>query len=277
MTKKHTRIIAAAGVILMLNLASCGGKNAYGEYNEAYKKTASVGSLNVEFDLSVDKGDETVESEGNMKMNNAGDVYYEMKINGKDILQYVQNGEVHTFVDGEEQVTSTEDKNNGTQKADPNGGEGQPNAKEDGTAFESEKFLEEFSGMLEAGKIKEMGILDPIPSKYIRSIEKTVDGSDTVYTMTFPDEFLQRLLDAMIDEQVSSDGGLTFSNLKDFTCITKANSDGFMNYIEYKGYTTVTVPAKYMTSGEDEVFDLHIELSVNIINPGVAAEVVIPE
>lgn len=276
---KNLKKISALALALVMTLvcAACGGGNgdAYSGYSEAYKKTSSVGSLNVVFELSVDDGEETVESNGNMKMNSSNEVYYEMAINGKEILQYVQNGEIHTFIDGVEQVSSTDKTDQGPEKADPNGGEGQANEKTDSTSFDTSKFLEEFSGMMEAGKIKEMGVLDPIPSKYVKSITSEKSGSDTVYTMTFPDEFLKVLLTTMAKEQLEGDY-LSFDALKDFSCVSKANSDGYIYFIQYKGYTTVTVTGDLMTSGADESFDLHIDLQMTIQNPGTPVEVEIP-
>lgn len=266
----------ALALTMALTCAACGDKgNAYSNYSEAYKKTSSVGSLNVLFELSVDDGDETMESSGNMKMNSDNEVYYEMAINGKDILQYVQNGEIHTFIDGEEQISSTDKTDQGPERADPDSGEGQENEKTDGSSFDTEKFMEEFSGMMEAGKIKEMGVLDPIPSKYVKSITSEKSGGDTVYTMTFPDEFLKILLNTMAKEQLEGDY-LSFDALKDFSCVSKANSDGYIYFIQYKGYTTVTVTGDLMSSGEDESFDLNIDLQMTIQNPGTAVEVEIP-
>lgn len=268
--------IGIAGVCV-LTLGACGGKSAYSDYSSAYKKMSEPGSLDVKFALAVDDGSQTVNSSGDMKMNSSNEVYYEMTINGKDIVQYVKDGQVHTIVDGDEQLASTNDKDKGVQKPDADNA-GESNEKTDSTGFNSEKFLEEFSGMLEAGKIKEMGVLDPIPQKYISEITSSKSGSDTVYTMTFPDEFLKTLLNAMISEQTEDSGtALSFDALKDFECVAKENSDGYLYAIEYKGYTTVTVPAEYVTSGSDETFDLNIDLNMEIQNPGTAVEVVIPE
>ena len=274
--KKSLSLIFLGVCVFMLS--ACGNNNGYSSYSKAYQKMAQTGSLNVKFDLSVDDGSKTVKSTGNMKMNSNNEVYYEMEINGQDIMQYVTNGEVHTFVNGEEQVASISNTDQGTERADQNGGQGKPNEKTDNTGFNSERFLEEFSGMLEAGKIKEMGVLDPIPQNYISSISSSKSGSDTVYTMTFPEQFLKTLLNTMIKEQVQSSGGtLSFDTLKDFECIAKENSDGYLYAIEYKGYTTVTVPGDYTSSGQEETFDLHIDLKMEIQNPGTAVEVVIPQ
>lgn len=275
--KNMKKIFALALALAMtLACAACkGNSDAYSGYSEAYKKTSSVGSLNVKFELTVDNGDESMQSGGNMKMNSSNEVYYEMAVNGKEILQYVQNGEIHTFIDGTEQVSSTDKTDKGPEKADPNGGEGQGNEKTDSTSFDTEKFMEEFSSMLEAGKIKEMGVLDPIPSKYVKNITSEKSGNDTVYTMTFPEEFLKKLLSTMAKEQLEGDY-LSFDALKDFICVSKANSDGYIYFIQYKGYTTVTVTGDLMTSGEDETFDLNIDLQMTIQEPGTPVEVEIP-
>lgn len=255
-------------------LAGWGSNKAYSDYTEAYKKTSQAGSLNVDFDLTVENGSESVESTGNMKVNAQNELYYEMTINGRDIVQYVQDDEVHTLVDGEEQTASIKDTDQGVERGNPEDNK----EKEDGSGFNSSRFLEEFSGMLEAGKIKEMGVLDPIPQNYIKDISSSKSGSDTVYTMTFPEEFLETLLDTMAKEQMNTSGdSLSFDELKDFECIAKENSDGYLYGIEYKGYTTVTVPASYTESGSEESFDLHMDLQMEIIDPGTAVEVVIPQ
>lgn len=273
---KQTACLLSA-LMLTACCTACGENSAYSDYSAAYKKTSSVGSLNVLFDLTVDNGSETVQSSGNMKMNSNNEVYYEMELNGKQISQYVQNGSVHTFVDGTEQISSTDSKDKGPEKADPDGGEGQPNEKTDATAFNSEKFMEEFSGMLEAGKIKELGVLDPVPSKYIKDITASKNGGETSYTMTFPDEFLNVFLKTVTSEQTAVNGDyISFDELKDFQCIAKENSDGYISAIEYKGYTSVTVSGDLMESGEEEKFDLTIDLKMDIQNPGTAVEVVIP-
>lgn len=278
---KIMKKIGAIGLVLgiLCSLTACGSNSdVYSSYSSAYKKTASVGSLHAQFGLAVEKDGQTIESKGNMKMNAKNEVYYEMEINGKQIMQYVKNGEVHTFVDGNEQISSTSDKENGVQRADPDGGEGQSNEKADGTGFNTDKFLEEFSGVLEAGKIKELGILDPIDSKYIKEITMTEEGSEKVYTMTFPNEFLNILLDVLVDEQVNSYGtAIKFSDLKDFQCISKENSSGYLYFIEYKGYTTVTVPADLTADGKETSFDLYIDLQAELQNPGTAVDVVIPD
>lgn len=275
--KKLKKIsVLALALTMTLACAACGGTgDAYSGYSEAYKKTSSVGSLNVVFELSVDSGDESMKSNGNMKMNSSNEVYYEMAINGKEILQYVQNGEIHTFIDGTEQISSTDKTDKGPEKADPNGGQGQSNEKTDSSSFDMEKFMEEFSGMMEAGKIKEMGVLDPIPSKYVKNVTSEKSGNDTVYTMTFPEEFLKTLLNTMAKEQLEGDY-LSFDALKDFSCVSKANSDGYIYFIQYKGYTTVTVTGDLMSSGKDEAFDLNIDLQMTIQEPGTPVEVNIP-
>ena len=262
-----------------MTMGACSSdSDAYSAYSSAYQKMSQTGSLNVVFNLSVKDDSQTMKSTGNMKMNSKNEVYYEMTINGKEIMQYVRNGEVHTFVDGTEQVASTNNTKQGTERADIGGGEGQDSEKTAGSGFNSEKFLEEFSGMLEAGKIKEMGVLDPIPKNYVKNITSEKSGSDTVYTMTFPEQFLKTLLNAMIKEQVQTSGEtISFDSLKDFECIAKENSKGYLYAIEYKGYTTVTVPGGYTTSGSAESFDLYIDLEMEIQNPGTAVEVVIPQ
>ncbi len=262
--------------MMTLCLTACGG-DSYSDYSDAYKKTAGPGSLHVEFDLKLEADGEKMKSAGNMKMDKDNNLYYEMELNGSEIVQYVVDGQVHTIVDGEEIVTSIDDKDSGAERANPDGGEGEPNEKTDGTSFNLDKFLEEFSGMLEAGKIKEMGVLDPIPSRYIKEITSEKDGKIVTYTITFPDEFLEALLETMTAEQTNGSDSIKFSDLKDFKCIAKEDEDGYLYYIRYTGFTTVTVPGEYMEDGKKDSFDLEIDLRMTIQNPGKDVKVKIPE
>lgn len=131
--------------------------------------------------------------------------------------------------------------------------------------------------MLEAGKIKELGVLDPVPSKYMKKITASKDGGETVYNITFPDEFLKVFLKTITSEQTALNGDyISFDDLKDFQCIATENKDGYISAIEYKGYTSVTVSGDLMESGQEKKFDLNIDLKMDIQNPGTAVEVVIP-
>ena len=273
--KKLISLLAAAAIMMSLVLlVSCGASDPYADYSKAYEKTASVGSLDVDLKFDLKQGSDKMSSGGNMKMNSKNDVYYEMEVNGTKITQYVTGGEIHTIIDGQEMAASTKDKDKGVEKADPNG-EG-VNDKTN-SIFNTEKFMEEFSGMIEAGKIKELGVLDPIPSRYVKTIEESESGDDTVYTITFPDEFLNSMLKTMINEQNSDKSPITFDELKDFKCTVKENKDGYVYEIKYSGYTNFTVKGEYMTSGSEETFKLNIDLKMTINNPGTAVEVVIPE
>lgn len=268
--------LALAGSMAAV-LTGFGTGDAYGSYSDAFRKTAGAGSLHVLFTLELDDGETTMTSTGDMKVNASNEVSYAMEINGREIEQYVKDGQIRTIVDGKETVSSTDQKDQGAERGNPDGEKEDPNEKTDGTSFAAERFLEEFSGVLEAGKIKQLGVLDPIESRYLKDIEASEEDGATYYTMTFPDEFLDAMLDILTAEQTEAAGtAVEFSDLQDFTCVSRENSDGYLDQIEYSGYTTVTVPAEIAESGEETSFDLYIDLTMDIQDPGTPAEVEIP-
>ena len=277
---KMMKRLAALGMAGLMTMVLTGfgiGGDAYSSYSDAFRKTAEPGSLHVLFTLDLDDGETAVTSTGDMKVNASNEVNYAMEINGHEILQYIKDGQIRTIIDDQEMISSTDQKDQGVERGNPDGDKEAANEKTDGTAFVAERFLEEFSGMLEAGKIKQLGVLDPIDSRYIRDMEVEEDESGTYYTMTFPDEFLQALLDILTQEQQdAAETAIVFSDLQDFTCISRENSDGYLDQIEYSGFTTVTVPAELTEDGEELSFDLDIDLTIDIQDPGTAVEVEIP-
>lgn len=264
MKKIKVVLAISLAIIIAMSLSACGGP--YSQYSAAYNKTSQNKSMNAQFSLKLTVDGEDTNSTGNFKMNSAGDIYYEMKLNGKDIVQYKDKDTIHTLVDGNDSSFNINDKKDNKKYDVDNEGKG--NEKDNNSNFDQNKFLDEFSGMLEIGKIKELGILDPIPNKYIRSIKSTEYNGGNKYEMTFPDEFLEKLLNTIVAEQSSGSSPLSFSSFKDFSYLVTENADGFMDGMEYKGYTTVTVPGKLMTDGNEKNFDLYIDLIVNIVDPG---------
>ncbi len=277
---KMMRRLAALGLgglmVTVLSGFAIGG-DAYSSYSEAFRKTAGTGSLHVLFTLDLDDGETEVTSTGDMKVNASNEVNYAMEINGHEILQYIKDGQIRTIIDDKEMIASTDQKDQGVERGNPDGDKDAANEKADGTAFVAERFLEEFSGMLEAGKIKQLGVLDPIDSRYIKDMEVEKEDDGTYYTMTFPKEFTQIILDIITSEQKDAAGtAIVFSDLQDFSVVSRENSDGYLDQIEYSGYTTVTVPADLTEDGEEMSFDLDIDLTIDIQDPGTEVKVEIP-
>lgn len=262
------RLIAVI-LCVMLVLTGCAGGASYKTYKDAYQKMSEPGSMDADINLKLTTDSDTVTADGNMKMNRDGAMYYEMKVNDTEVTQFTSGDKLYSDINGNKAVYSTSGSSD-NEKPKPDGGNEQ---KEEATGFDVNAFMEEFATMLEAGKIKEMGLFDPIPQASIKSleVEKVSDGKDLV--LTVPDSFVEKLFNVMIEEQVSDeDYALSFSNLKDFKCSMHINSDGVLSAMSYSGNTDVTVP-EALTGEDEEVINMDIELSISLNNPGQSVEV----
>ena len=278
--KMKQKMIGVAAIVVMLaSLSGCGNKtsDAYSGYEAAYKAMTKSGGLETNFTLELEGDGTSFDSIGNMKLvneSNTTKLYYEMEVGDDTIIQ---------FSDGE--YVYTDDGENKTKLAIGNGTK-QPERKEDnrlaekedGSEFNTEAFFQEFSGMLEAGKIKEMGILDQTPKKYVKEVTATDQGEETKYEFSFSDQMVEMFLNIMIQDQVKNgENTLTFGNLENFVYDATENKDGAIREIHYAGNIDVTVPAALMNSGEEKVFELSIDLKLEVVNPGESIELEFPD
>lgn len=274
--------IGSMAVIMLatsVTLSGCGGSSNYTGYSNAYKKLASGGSMDADFTIDLKTDEDTMNATGNMKLDvNAEKMYFEMTVGDTTIKEYLSDGQLYTDVDGQKVSFDTEaQEQQGEDRPAPENGEAEQakDVKEEAESFELESFLEEMAAMIEATKIKEMGLLDPIPEKVINEITVTNDGDGKTYNLVLSDALVTKLFNTMISEQTSDeDYALSFDDIKNFKCIMHENSDGAIDQMVYGGITKVTVPSA-LTGSEDEDFDLDITITVDLNNPGSA--VTVPE
>ena len=266
------RVTVSLMLCILFLMAGCSSNDSYSAYKKAYQAMSAPGSLNADIGLTLVTEEETVNAQGNMKMNKDGAMYYEMKVGDTNVIQFLKDGVLYSEVNGVKTTYDTKGKENEKPKAE----DGSPQ-KEDGAGFELTMFLEEFASMLEAGKIKEMGLLDPIPQEVIKKIDVTEDGNGKQYKLEMPDSFVEKLFNVMIEEQVSNEAyALSFSNLKDFSCVMHVNKSGVLDGMSYAGTTDVTVPAALTKAGE-ETIHMDLALTVSIKDAGSKVEVPAPD
>lgn len=267
--KRKLRSMVAVGMCaaMLLSLGGCGGSD-YSDYKSAYQKMSAPGSLDVDLSLELVTSEETVTAEGNMKMNKEGNMYYEMQVGDTNVIQFTSDGKLYSNINGVKTSYSTSG-----QSAERPVTDGGTEEKDRGTGFDVGAFMEEFATMLEAGKIKEMGLLDPIPEAGIKSMDVSESGGKKEYTLHVSDSIVEKLFNTMIKEQISNeDYALSFSDLQDFNCVMYVNGSGILDGMYYSCNTDVTVPAA-LTGGSAETLNMSIRLRVDILNAGSAAEV----
>lgn len=257
-------------ILSCLTLASCSG-DAYGSYAAAYKKVSANGGMCAEFDLTLEMDGVKTETEGKFSLDTSDGkniLYYEMEVDGSEIIQFSDGEYLYTDTDGHKikyalnsKPSASSDKEEVAQKNDSD------------SVFDTEQFLNEFSSFLEAGKIKELGLLSPIEKAAVTD----VSVENNVYTLSFSDKLVQKYLNIMIaNETQSTDGDtLNIDELKNFKYTATVTGD-IVTDVVYSGVITVEVPASLMASGEAASYEMDLEIAITFVNPGEAVEVEIP-
>ena len=267
LVKKSIAAVTAA-ILAMGTLTACGGGDAYNGYASAYNKVTANGGMEAKFNVDLTMDGEDVTSEGDFKLDTSGDnniLYYEMTTGDNDIIQ---------FSDGEYIYTDMGDKKS-KYKLDskPSGGDsGKEETKASSGTFNTSAFLNEFSSFLEAGKIKELGLLSPI-EKAVSSIKKEGD----TYNLTFSDALVKKYLNTLVQNETGKDAAETIQidELNDFT-YTATEKDGVLTGVTYKGTLVVNVPGSLLSSGEDATYDLDMNIDIEFVNPGDSVSIELP-
>lgn len=269
---------ATAAVAAVTMLTACSGTNDYSNYASAYKKVTANGGMNADFDLTLKMDGVTTKSNGNFKLDTSGGnniLYYSMKTDGDEIIQFSDGSNIYTESDGHKtkyalnsKPSASGDKSEVKKKDEQSNGNGN---------FNSTEFLKEFSSFLEAGKIKEMGLLSPIEQAAIKSISADGSSGNQTFTLEFSESLVKKYLNIMIENQTGKSGSnaLTIDEISNFSY--KATSkDGVITGTVYSGVMKVTVPASLMSSGEQTNYDLDFTIDISFNDPGSSVSITLP-
>lgn len=266
----------SASVMAMTAFTACGGSD-YEQYASAYKKVTASGGMDADFNVTLVMDGVTKNSTGNFKLDTSNGnnvLYYEMNVDGADIIQFSDGEYIYTESDGHKtkyainsKPSASGDKNEVQAKDSQASGEGD---------FNTEEFLKEFSSFLEAGKIKELGLLSPIEKAAITEV-KAEGSTDKTFTLSFSDSLVKKYLNIMIQNETGKSGGeaLTIDELNDFS-YTATSKDGIITGTVYSGVLQVKVPASLMASGTEATYNMDFTIDIDFVNPGSAVSVTIP-
>lgn len=252
-------------------LAACGGgANAYDEYAAAYNKVSANGGIDADISAQVTMDGETNTYTGNFKVDNGSNtIYYEMSADGETTTQFSDGEYLYT----ERGDTKSKYALGGSQ---PSGvpssqGDGQQPNKE-APEFDTTNFLNEFAGFLDAGKIKELGLLEPIAKA---AVSETTKSGET-YTLKVSDAIVQKFINTMAVDEAGTDDTVQISDMTNFN-YKATESNGVIVSTSYSGDMTVNVPGSLMSDGNDEEYSLSFAIDVDFNNPGDAVSVTIPD
>lgn len=269
---------AAAAVIAMSVFTACGESSDYSSYASAYKKVTASGGMNADFSLTLKMDGVTTESDGNFKLDTSDGnniLYYTMKVDGEDIIQFSDGSYIYTESDGHKTKYALNSKPSASAERED---VQQKDAQANGTgSFDSAEFLKEFSSFLEAGKIKELGLLSPIEQAAIKSIKSEGSSGDQTFTLEFSENLVKKYLNIMIENETGKSGGdaLSIDEMTDFSYSAQAK-DGVITGTVYSGVIKVTVPASLMSTGEQATYDMDFSIDIDFVDPGSKVSVSLP-
>ncbi len=280
MKKLASRLALAAAAVVMATtmLTACGSGDDYSSYASAYKKVTANGGMDADFSLTLKMDGETTKSNGNFKLDTSDGnniLYYSMNVGGDSVIQFSDGSYIYTEADEhktkyalDSKPTASGDRANVQQK----------DAQASGTGtFNTSEFLKEFSGFLEAGKIKELGLLSPIDQAAIKSISSEGSSDDQTFNLEFSESLIKKYLNIMIKNETgkSGDNALTIDEMTDFSYVAHAKN-GVITGVDYSGVIKVTVPASLMSTGEQTSYDMDFKINIDFVNPGDAVSVELP-
>ena len=261
-----------ASVLAMTTLTACGGSDVYNDYAAAYNKVTAKGGMEAQFDVTLEMDGEEQNYQGDFKLDTSGSdfkLYYEMDY---------ADGTITEFSDGDYIYLDRNDKKikyslSDTSISDDHGSD-ESSKDSDGATFDTASFLSQFYTFMEAGKIRQLGLLAPIEKAAISKIEKNGD----TYKLTFSDALVKKYLNTLVQNETgkNADETIQINELNDFT-YEATEKNGMISEIVYSGVLKVDVPGSLLTSGEDATYDLNMNIKTTFVNPGESVSIDLPD
>lgn len=278
--------------------------DAYSDYYSAYGRLTKNKRFDANIDVELNMEGETSYFSGSMKTDEKGRMYYELICpdetytyfcDGK-YLYLDRGGEKVKFIidkdkktgekkdeepvqptesEGADEDTSELPEDDGEQPENVTGTTGADNGGDSDTpAFDIKEFLKDFSSMLDATQLKEMGLMSPIPKLMVTNTTK--DGN--VYTLKIADAMVDQFLKIIndFDDNDDDDETIQFTQLDEFIYKATVNKKKVVEKVGISGEFTVHVPAKYMTNRVAKDYTMYMDVQISFNNPGKEEAVILP-
>ena len=254
MNKKVLGIIIAVVVVaLAVGAYFIFSSSDYSLYSNAFKKTFDVNSMELDTSVkaTVDDG-MNISSTGNFKvtdMNANTQFINSMNINGQSVVQ---------FSDGSYIYTDDGSSKNKTRM----GGDPEPKQQEkDSDSFSFDAYISEFSGLLDASKIKELNAFEPIAEKYVDNIETVSVSGGKKFIVTLLPQAVDELVNTFINENLSNKNMSPTIDINSMTYTATVVSD-YVSEIAFNIDMNVTAP------GENTAKRASVDFVIKPVNPG---------
>ena len=257
-----TLALLLVAVLALALLTGCG--DDYESYKSAFSRVTANGGFDADLSSTLKMDGATKNASGNFKVDNSGSatqLLLTVTVDGETITQFSDGQYLYTDARGEKYKYPLGEKTT-PEKSDSQGS---------APTYDVNNFLQEFASYLEAGKINELGLLSPLDKSYVTKTTK--DGN--TYHLTVSNTVLSRVADTLSSSINGTDGGVTVSDLKNFTYDAVVQND-YVTSITYSGTMTVNIPANISSSGDAESTPLDITITAKFNNPGSKVTIDLP-
>ena len=266
----HRVGVFVMAVVMVLSLSACSDNDYYTDYSAAYARVTANGGMDVSLTATLKIDGTTTNATGSLKVDDSGEktiLYFQANVDGETATQFSDGEYLYTDSRGDKVRYPLGKEPTRTQGDDAEGTENG-----EAPAFNTTAFLQEFASFLEAGKIQELGLLDPIPQNAVSGTTKNGD----VYALSIKDSIVEAFVNALAGS-VTEEGenAISVSNLSGFS-YTAAQSGDYINSVTYSGTLTVSVPAALTSSGSEESYDLDFVITADFNDPGSKVSISLP-
>lgn len=269
-TRKSLICLAMLLLCAFLMTACSNNSASYDTYASAYNRLWSNGGIDASISADMKMEGESRHFDGNFKVDaTKNQIYYELESSGGKTVQFSDGSYLYTE-QGDKKIKyklgAGGDSSKPVQQPNPDGGE-----EKGAPEFNTSDFLNDFASMLEASKIKELGLFDPIAKA---AVTKTTKDGD-VYTLDISDTVVKIFLNKLAVSQSDSGDTVQVTQMKNFK-YTAVITNGVVNAQTYSGDVTVKVPASLMGSGQEKEYQVNFNVTMNFNNPGKSVGFTLP-
>lgn len=262
-TKNIVIIVAAVVVVIAVVAVVIFNTTPYNGYASAFDKTTKANSLNFDTIVKVTVDGKETTATGNMKIKNlSGNINFinVMNIEGKQITQFTDGENIYKEENGQKTKFKIGDKPQMTEKGE----------------FNMDYYAQEFSGLLDASKIKDLHIVEKLDSKVIEKMEKKTEGSATVYDITLATQLVNDVFAQVINAEMEG-AEKPACTLKSFKYKAAENASNAIGTITYDIDMDVVFPPSLTKENAEITKSVQIQLTMNMIDPGTAVEFTLPD
>ena len=254
-------IIAAVVVVLAVGAYFIFTGSDYSLYSKAFKKTFDVNSMELNTSVkAVVDGGMNISSTGNFKvadMNANTQFINSMNINGQSVVQFSDGSYIYTD-DGSF-------KNKVRMGGDPE--PKQQEKESDGFSFDA--YISEFSGLLDASKIKELNAFEPVAEKYVDSIDTVNVSGGKKFIVTLLPQAVDELVDTFLNENLTNKNMSPTIEINSMTYSATVVSD-YISEIAFNIDMDITAP------GENTSRRASVDFVIKPVNPGQQVSIDLP-